>query len=284
MYNIYGRKYYPGTRNKNDSFPFPPQLSPILVEKKQSHPSYSRKLRGSTSEGISKDPSARSIRKKTVEYSIPRAISIPSRWFPRRDRVNENIILVVRGLVRSVHPILFPFCIPRPSSLRSASGPSFRQLLSVPTSSPEIILLPILVHLPPLHCQPPRFSTLFFRPFSFPFFSFFFPKRTKIATLVTFQRSLPTTRIERFGARIGNWFEARRTFARNGSIDGLLIKTYFNRLWENERGHVSTPSTNFIIVANWHTIRKTLPIIKRCITVAQWPTDDRTGRLLSPLI
>lgn len=173
MYNIYGRKYYPGTRNKNDSFPFPPQLSPILVEKKQSHPSYSRKLRGSTSEGISKDPSARSIRKKTVEYSIPRAISIPSRWFPRRDPVNENIILVVRGLVRSVHPILFPFCIPRPSSLRSASGPSFRQLLSVPTSSPEIILLPILVHLPPLHCQPPRFSTLFFRPFSFPFFLFF---------------------------------------------------------------------------------------------------------------
>lgn len=159
---IYERKYYPGTRNKNDSPP--PQLSPILVEKKQSHPSYSRKLRGSTSEGISKDPSARSIRKKSVEYSIPRAISIPSRWFPRRDRVNENIILVVRGLVRSVHPILFPFCIPRPSSLCSASGPSFRQLLSVPTSSPEIILLPTssTSH----SCQPPRFSTLFFRRFS----------------------------------------------------------------------------------------------------------------------
>lgn len=154
-----------------------PQLSPILVEKKQSHPSYSRKLRGSTSEGISKDPSARSIRKKSVEYSIPRAISIPSRWFPRRDRVNENIILVVRGLVRSVHPILFPFCIPRPSSLCSVSGPSFRQLLSVPTSSPEIILLPTssTSH----SCQPPRFSTLFFRRFSHFLSSSFFFLRSK---------------------------------------------------------------------------------------------------------
>lgn len=113
---IYERKYYPGTRNKNDSPP--PQLSPILVEKKQSHPSYSRKLRGSTSEGISKDPSARSIRKKSVEYSIPRAISIPSRWFPRRDRVNENIILVVRGLVPCTqYSSHFAFRVLLPSAL-----------------------------------------------------------------------------------------------------------------------------------------------------------------------
>ena len=104
----------------------------------QSHPSYSRKLRGSTSSlsGISKDPSACSvsIRKNTVEYSIPRAISIRPDDFPARDRVNENIILVVRGLVRPVvQPIPFcHFCIPRPSSRSS--------FLVLPRSAPYPVL------------------------------------------------------------------------------------------------------------------------------------------------
>ena len=79
-----------------------------------------------------------STQKTPVEYPIPRAISIRPDDFPAplQDRVNENIILVVRGLARPARAAN-DLAIRRsvsstfhPSSLRAASGPSFRQLHS----------------------------------------------------------------------------------------------------------------------------------------------------------
>ena len=90
-----------------------------------------------------------STQKTPVEYPIPRAISIRPDDFPAplQDRVNENIISVVRGLARpalawqrSSHPPFRVFYFPSVLSPRRIR-PFLPPITLVPTSSRRIIVV-----------------------------------------------------------------------------------------------------------------------------------------------